>query len=342
VLRFGAEDRDPPPDVNLTISSAPKVKLIPFRRTVPAGATMGAIMQLPAILDVAITLVTAYVLLSLLCTTLSEFITTLLRTRARSLGRSVDALLDDLAVKKAFLSSGLLTSMSTSVDASGAPRMPSYLASRTFADALLGALVPGSDLPGVAEVQKRIVSLDDSKLKDALMALVSTAAAEGTSLRDDIAGWFDDAMERLSGSYVRYMKYFSLALGFVIAASLNVDTLALAGRTWTDRAQIVVPLMLAGGLAEACPDTGNDSVLMACQTASMSKLVEQMKVLPIGWEGNVPAGWGDLRWLVSKLVGLLLTALAISIGAPFWFDVLQLVMNLRGTGTKPLEADDKR
>jgi hypothetical protein len=44
-------------------------------------------------------------------------------------------------------------------------------------------------------------------------------------------------------------------------------------------------------------------------------------------------------------VGWLVTAAAALFGAPFWFDLLQRLVNLRGTGTKPDEKDkakDKR
>ncbi len=47
-------------------------------------------------------------------------------------------------------------------------------------------------------------------------------------------------------------------------------------------------------------------------------------------------GSGPMWWLL-KFVGLAITALAISQGAPFWFDLLQKVMNLRLAGDAPNE-----
>jgi hypothetical protein len=44
------------------------------------------------------------------------------------------------------------------------------------------------------------------------------------------------------------------------------------------------------------------------------------------------AGWG------KKLAGLLLTIIALSLGASFWFDRLKELMNLRGTGKSPEET----
>ena len=45
------------------------------------------------------------------------------------------------------------------------------------------------------------------------------------------------------------------------------------------------------------------------------------------------------RWPM-KIVGLLVTALAISLGAPFWFDLLGKLVNMRSTG-KPVEEQKK-
>ncbi len=45
----------------------------------------------------------------------------------------------------------------------------------------------------------------------------------------------------------------------------------------------------------------------------------------------------NMLWWVLKVVGLLLTALAISQGAPFWFDLLQKAVNLRLSGDAPNE-----
>jgi hypothetical protein len=43
--------------------------------------------------------------------------------------------------------------------------------------------------------------------------------------------------------------------------------------------------------------------------------------------------------MLAKLVGLLMTGLALSLGAPFWFDVLTRFVNVRGSGIKPDRAD---
>lgn len=43
-----------------------------------------------------------------------------------------------------------------------------------------------------------------------------------------------------------------------------------------------------------------------------------------------------LGWL-TKLLGLVLTGMAAAQGAPFWFDILKKIVNVRGSGVNPDE-----
>jgi seryl-tRNA synthetase len=78
----------------------------------------------------------------------------------------------------------------------------------------------------------------------------------------------------------------------------------------------------------------------------LKKLTENVKKLeeiglPIGWKRDdprlVPHRWG---WLV-KILGWLLTAFAISLGAPFWFDLLTKFVNVRSS-LKPKDPKEQK
>ncbi len=67
-----------------------------------------------------------------------------------------------------------------------------------------------------------------------------------------------------------------------------------------------------------------------------NEIAEIRRPLGLGWEGV------DLRALtpydlISKLLGFILTALAVSLGAPFWFDMLKKLVSIRSTGARPYE-----
>lgn len=85
--------------------------------------------------------------------------------------------------------------------------------------------------------------------------------------------------------------------------------------------------------------------------------VEELETLglPVGWRGNVaPLSWGDssvrhgvqtdyfharqrpnFANVVLYILGILITMFSLSAGAPFWFDLLLRLVNVRRTGAKP-------
>ena len=70
--------------------------------------------------------------------------------------------------------------------------------------------------------------------------------------------------------------------------------------------------------------------------ATASTTLDQIKQLgiPIGWQ-NAPQTTTD--WAL-KFFGLLISIVAIAQGAPFWFDLLNKLINLRLAGQKPDKA----
>ncbi len=58
--------------------------------------------------------------------------------------------------------------------------------------------------------------------------------------------------------------------------------------------------------------------------------------IPLGWTA-APRG---CEW-ANKIIGLILTIFAISLGAPFWFDVLNKIVSIRSVGLSPEEKKEK-
>ena len=58
------------------------------------------------------------------------------------------------------------------------------------------------------------------------------------------------------------------------------------------------------------------------------------KLPDIGWICDVATHWGVANWFAA-IFGWLTTALMASLGAPFWFELIGRLVNLRGVGTKP-------
>jgi hypothetical protein len=88
--------------------------------------------------------------------------------------------------------------------------------------------------------------------------------------------------------------------------------------------------------------------LFAPGSVDTSGTVIPKKVFGIRWRGTCyrpddasedTNGWG---WAGLKLLGIVLSGLATVQGAPFWFDVLKRLVNVRGSGANPAEKGQKQ
>jgi hypothetical protein len=231
---------------------------------------------------------------------------------------------------------------------------PSYLAGGTVALALMSSLLKrdGTGTMSFAEVKSAIDKLPDSTLKDALQANVLQANQDIDALRLGIATWFDDAMDRLSGAYKRKLKWIAMLIGLLVAIAFNADSFKVAKTLWNDAGRRESTIAEAKKIAEK-PLPPVD------QPADREKLENEFKnaegtlhSLPIGWNCETKTAGGSTDYwtcvkqgipnlAIVQVLGWLLTAAALSLGAPFWFDLLNKFINLRGAGEKPKREDTK-
>jgi hypothetical protein len=346
------------------------------------------IMFQNAVIDVAIGLILMYLMLSLLCTVVNEYISTKLNLRSKTLRDALQKLIDDPALLKNFYEHGLITSSSQS-SGSGAQSLlqaaatwvgayhslknqvapptatgaatvspgaeaehPSYLASGTVALALMGSLLkktPGTqDVAGItAAINALTGPAGDPKIKDALKASVLKAGTDIDKLQQGIATWFDDSMDRLSGAYKRKMKWIAMLIGLLVAIAFNADSFNVATTLWNDPDRRASTVAIATEAAKKpVPPSTQPTTEQGLRNA-VTDTEKMLRSLPIGWnclaaDGSIGKCWEKLSWPSPvQFLGWLLTAAALSLGAPFWFDMLGKLINLRGAGAKPQREDQK-
>jgi len=216
--------------------------------------------------------------------------------------------------------------------------LPSYISGKTFAQALLAALRDGSQAPLIAQASATISALPDGDLKTTLTTFMLDSGADIDKFRKNIESWFDSAMDRLSGIYKRAAQYALLIIGLPLTIILNVNALHLAYTLWTMDPSALAALADAAAQAKA----PGDALTLADANASLTRL--QNLALPIGWP-HAP-GWHALltltywrahlqHFLAHHLAGWLVTTAAVSLGAPFWFELIQKLVPLRSAGPRP-------
>ena len=157
--------------------------------------------------------------------------------------------------------------------------------------------------------------------------------------------WFNDGMDRASGWYKKKIHWFLALWALIVAALFNVDTFSIAQSLMNNP-------KLRASLVATAEETAKQSAanINATPQQTIEAIERRIKdlELPIGWNSRASANAATLAspkfecvWLragetpMMKIAGLLVTAGALSLGAPFWFDLLNKVVNLRATGKKP-------
>jgi hypothetical protein len=160
------------------------------------------------------------------------------------------------------------------------------------------------------------------------------ASFETAGLQDEqriqaaLEKWFNDAMDRLSGWYKRFVQVILLCLAILVTIGFNVSTIHVAQELWRQ------PTLQAAISAEANQVApGQSQGQTTAPTQSLKTDFNQASTLPVGWgAANQPEG--GTEWFLNVL-GWLLTIGALTFGAPFWFDLLTRMNSLRATGPPP-------
>jgi len=216
---------------------------------------------------------------------------------------------------------------------------PSYVPARTFALALIDIVT--SEHPeaanSAAELRRQIDRLPEGDLKRSLIALLHEAGDDIVKARIAVEAWFDTSMDRVSGWYKRKTHWMTVALALGITVVTNADTIRIANTLWREptlRAQVVAQAETRA--RQGLPETGvpvEDKSLLQ----QLMGWGDELNPLGAAWEKKDTAAWfGALgALLAAHLIGWLMTAVATSLGAPFWFDILNKVINLRSAGRAP-------
>ncbi len=309
---------------------------------------------------------------------------------------------------------------------------PAYISSNNFSTTII-KLLRGKDFDGTepqmnaiyrtlfeqnqvisGESFNQVIARIDPETLFHLKQLYIDAQKDIARFQALLEEWFNETMERATGWYKKQTQWISLVIGFVLAVSFNIDTIAIStllakdetarenlvqlainsapkydtlttklqGRNTTD----TLPYIKTDSTGKT--DTAGiiikDSVFLKLSNEELNnayKIVQEdidkaNNIAGLGWPDEDSCKICDsiklklsccendsattarltkqLQYYNSKFYcngnpyqkggvvtffGWLITALAISLGAPFWFDLLNKFIQLRSSVAKPKEAD---
>ncbi|HEY1369276.1 MAG TPA: hypothetical protein VGF23_19280 [Gaiellaceae bacterium] len=300
---------------------------------------MIALTSFPAF-DVFIGLAFLYFLLSIVCSSINEGIATTFNLRAKTLEAGIRQLLGDDEAAKKFFEHWRIEALSKPRPILGKLprvshyRMPSYIPARTFAVTLMDTFDPpagGESQDAIGRVKGWVDQAPDGRLKNMIEDALIESREHVDDFRQSLERHFDETMQRVSGWYKRRVQVILFVIALALVGAINADTFVIGQRLWKDDALRTAVVAQANNTVKA-GGAQCDAPSDATPAEKAGQCVDQVKELglPLGWsKESSPKGWEtDL----AKALGLLLTAFALQLGAPFWFDTLSKIAQLKGTG----------
>lgn len=165
----------------------------------------------------------------------------------------------------------------------------------------------------------------------------------------EVATWFDRSMERARGVYARNAKGIALVIGIAIAVAANADTFHIVSRLSRDSAlraaiQNAATQVAPPPVDNANPDLSTEPELPETEQLESVKTAVETALddlpLPIGRSPiNVAQQQAASQYwpipILRRILGWIITGVAISMGASFWYDLLKRVVRVRNTGKEP-------
>ncbi len=293
-------------------------------------------------LEIGISLSLVYLLLGLMCSVLNEWVAGILNMRAKNLWDGVRNLLYDsegTGLAKQLYDHALVKNLGK------AGQLPSYVPSRAFALALFDLVAPVHDSTTtrtLQDIRNSVANISNEQVKTTLVVLIDDAEGDLKKARENVERWYDDAMDRVSGWYKKKTQLFILVWALAVTLSVNADTVLIAN-TLAHDATLRTSLVAMAEITAKEP-LPQDAKGTTERVQQMSSEIKKLG-LPIGWslEPKDPKSLpSDVGGWALKIIGLSLTAIAVSLGAPFWFDVLNKLINIRSAGKKPERSHQEK
>ena len=164
----------------------------------------------------------------------------------------------------------------------------------------------------------------------------------------DITNKVDAEISTLKGKYTAQMQTISVIIAFLVALILNADSLQIIEKINSDktiRQMLIQSDYIRVNLLEGKkPSSGkeepaepNEETIIKENLDTIAKLAGQYQGLNIGIKWSVTmmdftslnGNTDRVLFVGKKTVGILITTLLVSMGAPFWYDILDFLLGLK-------------
>lgn len=203
-----------------------------------------------------------------------------------------------------------------------------------------------------AELQTKLEA--DAAADPALVPVAQAAAALSSALNDlhlkvvqatadlnarvaQIESWFDTVMQGFEERYARHMRTWSFAIAFVVAVAMNANVIQLFKRMSADDVEQqrviaqgqAIEQKYAAQLAQQSQESKDVTEALEQVKAQLASNAETYNAV-----GLDPINLSEWHWSFTaegakNVLGWIIMAFLLSLGAPFWHDTLQSLFGLK-------------
>ncbi len=171
------------------------------------------------------------------------------------------------------------------------------------------------------QLKKIIGALPESEGKQAMRKWIDQGVADINTLRTRLNSYFTGLLDQAADKFKAHARSYVISFSILLTLVLGTDSIQLAKDLWTNAELRTLTAGQAGIVVEQ-----SEGIM---DTQDIIQALEQFSIVKFGWwqlEGILPAGTSLLEgagYVLLKLLGLGITAVAVAQGSSFWYDILK-------------------
>ena len=158
-----------------------------------------------------------------------------------------------------------------------------------------------------------------------------------------LQSWYDMSIEYALEIYDRKRQNFSIILSVIVVLMFNIDTVNIINNL--SKSEItstlsnkITEVIVSNSESNSCSEVNNDTEFQSCiqdQLATTFEALDGIDNLPIGWNFSAPLKGQftplNFSHIIQAVTGWIISIIAISQGAPFWFGILNNLINFKSS-----------
>ncbi|HXS37212.1 MAG TPA: hypothetical protein VN721_10965 [Flavipsychrobacter sp.] len=307
------------------------------------------------LLSFCIAIIFVLALLSIITTSVCEAIIYYFRTRATFLLKTINDVLNDGLLNKNYCQL-LYDHPQIDLTRKDANSLPAYISSSNFTETLIDVLCRDyenanikfiiddegntkvKELPAMDQFntfKAAVRSMNYSDLQILLTGFIKRSA-NLKELQTNISNWYNQLMDRATGWFKIKIQRWLFFVSLAVTIALNANFFVIVENLWTNNQLTQNVAVMAQDYVAQNPNASAVTDSLAQKTAQQTLTILESTNLPFGWrQCPIKANAGFEHTWYGTAIGWIVMGVLLTFGAPFWFQLLSKLVNIRKAGVRP-------